>query len=99
VSRKDHFVILLIPYFFYFHSLLNPSLFKLIRKKKLLLTCLLASFLLNSATVETVVGNLANDLLESYFCVTWGTIMLWIGLLVLRQEMANIPQFDRKELP
>lgn len=99
VSRKDHFVTLLIPYFFYFYSLLNPSFFKQIRKKKLLLTCLLASFLFNSATVETVVGNLANDVLESYFCVTLGTIMLWIGLLVLRQEMANIPQFSHEDLP
>lgn len=98
VSRKDHFVTLLIPYFFYFHFLLDPSFFKQIRNKKFLLACLLASFLLSSATVETVVGNLANDVLESYFCVTWGTIMLWIGLLVLRQETANIPQFGRKEL-
>ncbi len=99
VSRKDHFITLLIPYFFYCHSLLDPSIFKRLKNKKLLLTCLLASFLLSSATVETVIGNLASDLLESYFCVTWGTIMLWIGLLVLRQEMANIPRFDRKELP
>ena len=97
VSRKDHFVTLLIPYFFYFHSLLDPSFFKQIRKKKLLLTFLLASFLLSSVTVETVVGNLANDLLESYFCVTWGIIMLWIGLLVLRQEMADIAQLGHKE--
>ena len=90
VSRKDHFITLLIPYFFYFHSLLDPSFFKRVRKKKLLLACLLGSFLLSSATVESVVGNLAGDFLESYFCVTWGTLMLWIGLLFLRRETMDI---------
>ncbi len=97
VSRKDHFVTLLIPYFFYLQSLLDPSFFKQVRKRKLLLTCLLGSFLLSSATVETVVGNAAGDLFESYFCVTWGTLMFWIGLLVLRREMANIPEAIRKQ--
>jgi hypothetical protein len=96
VSRKDHFVTLLIPYFFYFHSLLDPSFFKRIRKKKLLLACLLGSFLLSSATVESVVGNLAGDVLESYFCVAWGTLMLWIGLLLLRRETADIARLGRE---
>ncbi len=95
VSRKDHFVTLLIPIYFYIHSLLDPSFFEHVRRKKLLLACLLGFFLLGSATVETVVGNLANDLLESCFCITWGIAMLWIGMLVLRREAAALPRSGR----
>jgi len=86
VSRKDHFVTLLVPYFFYLQALLDPVLAPRIKRKKLLWACLLVSFTLASLTVETVVGNAANDLLESFFCVLWGTIALWFGLLVLRRE-------------
>ena len=97
VSRKDHFVTLLVPYFFYFHSLLDPVLAARIRNRKRLWSCLLASFLLSSLTVESVVGNPANDLLESCFCVTLGTIILWLGLLALRREIEGLERGDHGE--
>ncbi|MCU0236705.1 MAG: DUF2029 domain-containing protein [Acidobacteria bacterium] len=91
VSRKDHFVTLLLPYFFYLHALLDPVLAARLNRKKLLWACLLASFALASLTVESVVGNAANDLLESWFSVFWGTIILWLGLLLLRRETHSAP--------
>ncbi len=83
VSRKAHFVILLIPHFFYLYFLLE---FKTFRYRKLALIILITSFVLNTLTVEGVMGRDPSDFMESYSCVTFGTITLLIGLVLLHSK-------------
>jgi hypothetical protein len=83
VSRKAHFVILLIPHFFYLYFLLE---FKTFRYRKLALIILITSFVLNTLTVEGFMGRDPSDFMESYSCVTFGTITLLIGLVLLHSK-------------
>ena len=91
LSRKAHFILLLIPHFFLFYYIFANN-----RGTKLIKYLLVISLILNSITSELPVqifafiynlstsgdlnGSDLSDIFESFSCVTIGTILLFAGL-------------------
>jgi len=91
LSRKAHFIFLLIPHFFLFYYIFVNN-----RGTKLIRYLLVISLILNSITSELPVqifafiynlptsgdlnGSDLSDIFESFSCVTIGTVLLFAGL-------------------
>ena len=86
VSRKAHFVTLLIPHLFYLYIIIK---FKVFPRKKLISILFAVSFVFNTLTVEGVIGRNPSDFMESLSCITFGTIVLLTGLVMLRRINLN----------
>ena len=87
VSRKAHFVTLLIPHFIYLFTLLK---YKTLPHRTTAFALLIISFVLNTLTVEGIIGSEPSDLMESFSCITVGTMVLLFGLIM---QMRSIQKY------
>lgn len=106
LSRKAHFILILIPQFYLFHYILKNKNLPYIILLKILLG---GSFLLNTATSEIVVifftfiynvltgsevnGKDLSDVFESYSCVTIGTLLIFVSLCIIHIKSIKKYQF------
>lgn len=99
LSRKAHFISILIPQFYIFHYIIKNKGIPHIMLLKILLA---GSFLLNTVSSEIVVifftfiynvltasvvnGTDLSDVFESYSCVTIGTLLLFVSLCIIHKD-------------
>ena len=97
LSRKAHFVLILMPQFFLFYYILKNNTAPGIKLIKFFIGM---SFVLNTITSEivvialasiynkitsaSIVGSDLSDIFESYSCVTIGTFLLFVNLCIIQ---------------
>lgn len=83
ISSKAHFVVLFLPNLLLWRE-------RLLKKLPAALTVLFfLSFGLTTLTADGLIGRKLADLASAFSCVTLGTLVLWIAVVVRRYQMAG----------